>query len=83
MSIDEAIEKMQRDELEDIATEQEKMTPRDYATLRGIAPQRIYYYLRHGRITKETCPCGRRVVDIKACDIIFGFSEAEEEDKDG
>lgn len=58
-------------ELEDIAEQAEevgKLTPREYAKLRGMQPQLVYYYIRTGAIKMETCICGRKVIDVRAAD---------------
>lgn len=67
LSTDELIAQMQRDELEGAS----KLSPRDYGKLRGIAPQLVYYHIREGHIKKETCLCGRSVIDIEQADIYF------------
>lgn len=56
-------------ELEDIADQADivgKLTPREYAKLRGMAPQMVYYYIRNKVVETEHCVCGRIVVDVKA-----------------
>ena len=59
------------DELEDQVKEVGKLTPREYAKLREIAPQLVYYYIRNKTIELEYCVCGRRVIDVKATDDIL------------
>ena len=66
-NMDELIRQMEQDELEDAT----KLSPREYGKLRGIQPQLVYYHIREGHIKKETCICGRTVVDIDACDQYF------------
>jgi hypothetical protein len=56
------------DEIQDQADEVGKLTPREYAKLRGMSPQLVYYYIRNKVVTEERCVCGRRVVDVKAAD---------------
>jgi hypothetical protein len=45
-----------------------KLTPREYAKLRGMAPQMVYYYIRNGVVEVERCQCGRKVVDVANTD---------------
>lgn len=59
---DDLIEQMEVDELADAA----KLSPRDFAKMMGMQPQLVYYYIRTGVIKKETCLCGRPVVDVEA-----------------
>jgi len=73
MNIDELLEQMERDERED----QRLMTPIDYGRLRGIRPQRVYYYIRTHRLVPETCDCGRKCIVKKDADELFGFSDPE------
>lgn len=58
---------MELDELHDAT----KLSPRDYGKLRGITPQLVYYHVREGHIKKETCLCGRSVIDIDQADQFF------------
>jgi hypothetical protein len=64
MSLDDLFDKFEQDDLEGA----EKLSPRDYAKLRGMAPQMVYYYIRNGVVDTETCICGKRVVDVSATD---------------
>jgi hypothetical protein len=66
-------------ELEDIAEQADivgKLSPREYAKIRGIAPQLVYYYLRTGKLKEERCVCGRKVIDVAAADA--SLQEAKE-----
>lgn len=59
------------DELDDIEEQADivgKLTPREYAKIRGMAPQMVYYYIRNGVIDVERCICGRKVIDVKQAD---------------
>jgi hypothetical protein len=50
----------------------ESMSVREYATLRGLQPQLVYYYIRSERITQRPCgECGRKVIDVAEADAIF------------
>lgn len=66
---DELIKQMQLDELADA----KKLTPREYAKLRSMTPQLVYYYIRTGRIKKESCDgCGRGgLIDVAIADQFF------------
>lgn len=48
-----------------------KLSPREFVELwnyhRGfedLSPQRVYYYIRKGKIKQSTCDCGRLVIDV-------------------
>ena len=62
---------LELDELADQAAVVGKLTPREYAQLRGMAPQLIYYHLRQKHFEIEICICGRKVVDVKTVDEFF------------
>jgi predicted site-specific integrase-resolvase len=62
---DELIQQMMDDELRDQMELLGKMTPREFAKLKGMAPQQIYYYIRAGKIEVEKCICGRHVIDTE------------------
>lgn len=55
-------------DIQDQAEEVGFLTPREYAKLRGMKPQMVYYYLRTGVITDELCKCGRRVINVVTTD---------------
>jgi len=58
-------------ELEDIKEQAELvgyLTPREYAKIRGMSPQLVYYHLRAGTIKDERCKCGRRVISVREAD---------------
>lgn len=79
MDSDELLRQMQEDDLADQA-ELGKMTPREYAKLRNIAPQLIYYYVRTGHMKMEICVCGRKVVDVAQADAYLA-EKADNKDK--
>jgi hypothetical protein len=57
------------DEFDKFANEgAEKLSPREYAALRDMVPQMVYYYIRTGVVKAETCICGRKVVDVARTD---------------
>jgi hypothetical protein len=61
-------EELERKDLEDQAKEVGKLSPAEYAKLRGIRPQLVYWHIRRGNIKKEWCVCGRRVIDVRLAD---------------
>jgi hypothetical protein len=61
-------EDFERLDLEDQAQEVGFLTPREYAKLRGMTPQMVYYYIRTGVVKDELCKCGRRIVNVLATD---------------
>jgi hypothetical protein len=71
MNIDEFIKQAQADELEDATL----LTPVMYAKLRGIYPQRVYAALRNRKLEAVYCQCGRKCIDPKVADEVFGFGE--------
>ena len=79
--IDDVVKRMEKDDtltVYDLLDEQgpddmgvwglELMTPRDYATMRGLLPQQVYYYIRKGVIHKIACLCGKTVIDGNQAD---------------
>jgi hypothetical protein len=60
MPIDDLFDEFDKFELEGAT----KLSPREYARLKGMTPQLVYYYIRNGVIETESCICGRRVVDV-------------------
>ncbi len=65
-------------DIEDQAKEVGKLTPREYAKLRGKVPQLIYYYIRNKKLELEYCICGRRVLDVATTDAFFASMEAKD-----
>jgi hypothetical protein len=76
-SIDELLRQIEVDEAQDQATVQTKMPINTYAKARGIAPQKVHYHIRARHIQKETCACGRFVIDIAAADEVLGFNKGK------
>ena len=74
-SIDDLFKQMEEDELTDRAETLAKLTPIEYAKLHSMAPQKVYYAIRNGKLEKETCICGRKVIDVAAADELFGFKK--------
>jgi hypothetical protein len=73
---------MEQDDLDDRIAEQTKATPIEYARARGFAPQKVYRALRLGKLDKETCICGRTVVDIIVADIYFNVKEKTDDNEE-
>lgn len=64
-------DEFERMEIEDQAQEVGKLTPREYAKIRFMQPQLVYYHLRNNHIEIELCVCGRKVIDVKKADDYF------------
>jgi hypothetical protein len=64
-------EDLERMEIEDQAATVGKLTPREYAKIRNMQPQLVYYHLRNNHIELELCICGRKVIDVKKTDDFF------------
>lgn len=71
MTIDDLFAEMERDDLADEIEASGMATPINYAKSIGIAPQKVYYHIRAGHLTKERCACGRWVVKVADADKIF------------
>jgi hypothetical protein len=69
--MDEFLKAVEEDELRDKVEQATHATPREYAKTRGMAPQRVYYYIRKQKIVPDWCLCGRLVVVIKEADEFF------------
>lgn len=70
-------DELDRLELEDQVQEVGKLTPREYARLRGMNAQLIYYHVRKDNLKIELCICGRKVLDVKTTDRFFEESRAK------
>lgn len=68
---DELFAQMERDEAEGA----KQLSPIEYARLRGIKPQLVYYHIRQGHLAKFRCECGRFVIDVKDTDEFFREKE--------
>jgi hypothetical protein len=82
MDIDAFIKQIQVDELADKAEQTAKLTPIEYARIRGMRPQRVYYALRNGKLRRETCACGRFVIDVALADAYFEAKEESQDDEE-
>lgn len=49
----------------------DKLTPREYAKLRDISPQLLYYYIKQKVLELEFCACGRKILDVDKTDKIL------------
>jgi RecA-family ATPase len=74
LNTDQLIARMEADELEGA----EKMSPRDWARMRSISPQLVYYHIRQGHIKMEKCNCGRNVIDVEAADTFWKGKESKD-----
>lgn len=55
-----------------------KMSVREYAKHKKLAPQLIYYYIRNGYIKEASCgECGRKVIDVKSADEYLAGRDAK------
>jgi hypothetical protein len=51
----------------------EYLSPREYARLRGVVPQRVYYFVKQGKLELAPCKCcGRNVIRVDDADRVFG-----------
>jgi hypothetical protein len=64
LNTDELIAKMEHDEAEDAPL----ITPVNYAHIRPITAQLVYYAIRTGKLAVVICPCGRKCLDKGAAD---------------
>lgn len=71
---------MELDDIAEQANEVGFLTPREYAKLRGLNPQLVYYYIRTKKITPELCKCGRKVIEVKLADEALKDSRAVKDD---
>ena len=81
LTTDELVAAMERDEADGAV----KLSPREYAKMRGKKPQLVYYYIRKNKIQLEQCICGRNVIDVAEADSFFsgesgGAGEGDEQD---
>lgn len=61
-----------QDKYEESLNGSTSMSVREYAQLRGLQPQRVYYYVRNRKIEVKPCgECGRKVINIEQADAIF------------
>lgn len=57
--------------IDDLDVTPEFISPRDYGLRRGIQPQRVYYYIRTGKVKSINCICHRHVIDVAQADEVF------------
>jgi hypothetical protein len=86
-SIDDFLRQVAADELEDKAETVTHLPVIEYARLRGMTPQKVYYTLRNHKkqLQTETCKCGRQVLCIEKADEYFKIKKATdvEAEEDG
>jgi len=58
MNTDELLARMEQDDLEEAPL----ITPIEFAKIRPIAPQSIYYAIRTHKLATRTCTCGRKCI---------------------
>lgn len=58
MTMDQVIAQMELDEIEDAPL----ITPVNYAKVRPITPQLVYYAIRTHKINTQVCNCGRKCI---------------------
>ena len=58
-----------------------KMSPIDYAKLRGLYPQKVYAAIRAGRLAPTRCDCGRKVVVVEEADEYFKLGKWKRTDE--
>jgi hypothetical protein len=79
--IDGLLAAMEADELQDAHDAAldgtAKMSVREYAKFKDMAPQLVYYYIRTGKLKEEVCICGRKVLDVKLADELFAKRDAK------
>lgn len=58
-----------------------KLTPIEYAKYasrkleKKISPQKIYYLIRNGKLVRDWCECGRKVIVIEEANALLGIEE--------
>lgn len=77
-NMDDIVAEMEREDAEGAT----KLSPREYARLRGKKPQLIYYYIRTKRLQLEQCICGRNVIDVEATDKFFAGASVARDDEE-
>ena len=51
-----------------MAHDRKKMAPTEYARMRNLSPQLLYYHIRQDQVKVDICDCGRKVIDIESTD---------------
>jgi hypothetical protein len=67
LNTDELIAQMQLDEVEDAPL----ITPVNYAKVRPITPQLVYYAIRNKKLKTHVCNCGRRCISKDGADDFY------------
>jgi hypothetical protein len=79
VNLDDLIKQMQDDEESDRINVSGLATPINYARSRGIRPQKVYGWIRQGKLETEECPCGRRVINVDEADKLLGGRHGHEQ----
>jgi hypothetical protein len=84
-NLDEAIAELERMDLADEVAEGERkiMTPVDYARLRGVKPQLVYYYVKVKKLIPAWCDCGRKCINVSEADALFAIRDKKRLEKSG
>jgi hypothetical protein len=67
LNTDEFIRQIELDEIADASL----ITPVNYAHVRPITPQLVYYAIRTRKLQTHTCNCGRRCISIDEADAYY------------
>jgi hypothetical protein len=74
LNMDELFRQMELDETEDAPL----ITPVNFAKIRPITPQQIYYLIRTHKVTVRICACGRKCVVKEEVDAYFRALRGEQ-----
>ena len=58
-------------DIQEQANEVDFLTPRDYARLKGVAPQMIYYHIRTGTLETFHCACDEKSLTSKKATTVY------------
>jgi hypothetical protein len=78
VNLDDLLRQMRADELADQLETTGTAKPIDYAKMRGLVPQQVYYRIRTGKLDSHKCECGNTVINVKEADVLFGFTPKPE-----
>lgn len=85
-TLEDLFREMEEDERHDRIEATGKASPIEYARMRNIIPQKVYYFIRRGKLELSPCgECGRKVVDVSEADkVLFAsvLKEAIQEEED-
>lgn len=69
---------LQRMELDEI-TDAPLISPVNYAKIRPIKPQLVYYAIRNGKLKTHHCNCGKRCISREEADAFYRERRGEKE----